>query len=110
MLAGGTVGRTFLRSEAVRTKMRNMKDLCRKTGRGAPVKPAMARAWVMAWKTASMEMEGLRRQKLRRLTPRQVQQAMVGFDGAFKAVLWRKAGRKTSGLVELQAWFRRMRK
>jgi len=35
---------------------------------------------------------------------------MVSFDGAFKAIQWREASRKESGLVELQAWFRRMRK
>jgi len=55
-------------------------------------------------------MERLRRKKLRGLTRRQIQQAMVALDGASKALRRREASRRESGLVELQAWFRRMRK
>jgi hypothetical protein len=80
------------------------------SGRGAPPAPSDAQAWVEAWKTAGAELERLRRRKLRALTPRRIHQAMLGFNEAFKAVRRRKAGRRGSGLVEMQAWFRRMRK
>lgn len=101
---------TFLRQDAVQTNTKTMNDLPRRAGRGASVRPATARAWVEAWKTAGIEMERLRRKKLRGLTRRQIQQAMVALDGASKALRRREASRRESGLVELQAWFRRMRK
>jgi len=68
---------------------------------------AQAAAWCRAWKGAGFRLERLRRQRLEKLTTRDVQLAMVRLDGAFKARR-RRASRKTSGLVELQAWLRRL--
>jgi beta-phosphoglucomutase-like phosphatase (HAD superfamily) len=94
----------------VRANIKNVNDLHRRTGCSAAVRPATARAWVEAWKAAGIELERLRRKKLRGLTPRQIQQAMVSFDGAFKSLQRKKARKRASGLVEMQAWFRRLRK
>ena len=66
-------------------------------------------AWVERWKAAGSRMEELRRKKLRKLTSRQVQAAMLSFQSAFRAAQGMHPSRKTSGLVEMQAWFRRMR-
>jgi hypothetical protein len=81
----------------------------RSTGRSS-VDRAAAKAWVEGWKAAGARLQDLRRRRLQSLTTREVQQAMVAFDGAFKAIQRRRKGRRSSGLVEMQAWFRRMRK
>jgi hypothetical protein len=69
---------------------------------------AQAEAWCKAWKAAGARLEDLRRRKLEKLTTRDVQRTMLRLDGAFKALRQRRKPRKTSGLIELQAWLRRL--
>jgi hypothetical protein len=73
------------------------------------VSPAQAKSWAKAWKRAGMRLETLRRRRLEMLGPRDVQAAMRRLDGAFRSLLRQRRSRKTSGLVELAAWLKRLR-
>ena len=74
------------------------------------VSPDQARAWTRAWNGAGIRLESPRRRRLEKLTSRDVQQAMLRLEGALRALLRNSESRRTSGLVELQTWLRRLRK
>lgn len=67
----------------------------------------LTRRWVETWKKAGPELERIRRAEIRRTsTP----QAMINLADAFESFLLHHKPRKTSGLVEQQARFMKLRK
>jgi hypothetical protein len=60
---------------------------------------------VEAWRKAAPVLERLRRQAIRNT---RTAEAIDAFSGAFRAVLKSMPPRKTSGLIEQQAVFRRL--
>lgn len=66
----------------------------------------MEQAWLAAWRRAGPAMELLRRDALRRLDHREV---IAAFDDAFLSALRSIPPRTTSGLVEQQRRFARLR-
>jgi len=64
----------------------------------------LVRRWVETWRRAGVELEALRRSELARIDTREaVRQLFVGDCPALPPPL------PTSGLVEQQAWFARLR-
>jgi len=70
---------------------------------------SLARKWAANWNRAGRALERIRRRELRALTTRQVQAAMRQLSDVFEDALRRFPPRETSGLVEQQAWFMRLR-
>jgi hypothetical protein len=69
---------------------------------------AQAKSWVRAWKRAGARLESLRHHRIEKLTPPDVQAAIRKLDGAYRSARRKRKSRRTSGLVELQAWLRRL--
>jgi len=67
-----------------------------------PEQIALGRRWVQAWQLASVDLERLRREELRRLDP---QRAIALLCGPADYTVAPRAPRPTSGLVEQQQWF-----
>jgi len=65
------------------------------------------RQWLDNWKRASETLEQLRIKEIRESD---VIDAIPAFDDAFESALWLTPNSPTSGLVELQKIFARMRK
>ena len=72
-----------------------------------PEELILAKKWVATWKTAGPLLEKIRRDEIRKVSTVEAMQLLAGaFDsGAFMFPL-----RKSSGLVEQQALFQKMRK
>lgn len=63
--------------------------------------------WVRTWQETGIELEKLRREKIRNeKTP----EAIAALSDASRAALLRKRLQPTSGLVEMQKWFKLLRK
>jgi hypothetical protein len=87
----------------------------RKSAYAAPKKRrrrdlAAIERWVERWKTTGRVLRRIRDEEIRRLTTRQVQEAMLSFDDAVEDALRRSPNRTSSGLVVQQALFRRLPK
>ncbi len=67
----------------------------------------MMRRWVHAWKEAGPELETIRREEIRRLDTLSV---LAGLEGAFNQALRQMPPRPSSGMVEMQDWFARLRR
>jgi len=65
----------------------------------------MMRRWVETWKQAGPELEAIRREEIRNLEPRHV---LALLEDAFNQAL-QLPPRPSSGLVEMQDWFARLR-
>lgn len=68
---------------------------------------SMEQVWLAAWRRAGPAMDRLRREALRGLDHREV---IAAFDDAFVGVLRDTPPRTTSGLVEQQRHFARLRR
>ncbi len=64
----------------------------------------MIKSWVAAWRAAGPELERLRREEVKRSDTLRGIQALSDID------LHARPPRPASGLVEQQAWFRKLRK
>jgi hypothetical protein len=67
----------------------------------------LTKKWVDAWKRAAPELERIRRNELREVS---TSQAIQNLSDAFDSCLLHFKPLPTSGLVEQQAWFRRLHK
>jgi hypothetical protein len=65
------------------------------------------RRWVQAWKEAGPELEAIRREEIGRLDTLSV---LAGLEGAFHQALRQMPPRPSSGMVEMQDWFARLRR
>ncbi len=63
--------------------------------------------WVETWKTAAPELERIRLAEVKRAD---TSEAILALTGSLEAALRDLPPRPTSGLVEQQAWFRKLRK
>lgn len=63
--------------------------------------------WVKTWQTAGAELEKLRREKIGN---EPTAQAMLGLADASRSALLNNRPSATSGLIEMQKWFRLLRK
>jgi hypothetical protein len=70
-------------------------------------KSATARRWVEGWKRAGSRMRELNRAELQNIS---TEQALQNLAGAFESCRLHFAPRPTSGLVEQQRWFRKLKK
>jgi hypothetical protein len=66
----------------------------------------MMRRWVETWKQAGPELEAIRREEIRNLDP---VQHLRGLERAFNHGLRQLPPRLSSGMVEMQEWFARLR-
>lgn len=62
--------------------------------------------WVDAWKRAGKELEQIRRKEIREID---TQRAIEAFNGLVQIVVRDHPPPPTSGLVEQQAWFSKLR-
>ena len=69
--------------------------------------PERMREWVATWKQAGAELEQIRRSEIEALDARE---AIRQIFGSSAAVLRSVSPRATSGLVEQQAWFAKLRR
>lgn len=76
-------------------------------GSWTPEQIVRGRQWVEAWKRAAPELERIRREELRRLD---VYQAISWLCGPMDYTVEPRAPKPTSGLVEQQRLFRRLRR
>jgi hypothetical protein len=65
------------------------------------------REWVACWKRAGVELERLRREELRHVD---TQQALQNLAGAFESCRLHHKPAPTSGLVEQQRWFGKVKR
>jgi hypothetical protein len=65
------------------------------------------RRWVQTWKEAGPALEAIRLQEIRESDNLQV---LAMLEGAFNHALRTMPPRPSSGLVEMQQWFARLRK
>ena len=63
--------------------------------------------WVHVWQEAGPELEAIRREEIRRLDTLTV---LAGLEGAFNQALQQMPPRPSSGMVEMQDWFARLRR
>ncbi|HXG86455.1 MAG TPA: hypothetical protein VNI84_20720 [Pyrinomonadaceae bacterium] len=63
--------------------------------------------WVKNWQTTGIELEKIRREKIRN---EQTSESILAFSDASASVLLHNPPSATSGLVELQKWFKLLRK
>jgi hypothetical protein len=63
------------------------------------------RRWVETWKQAAPELEAIRRREIREADNLKV---LALLEGAFNHALRALPPRRSSGLVEMQAWFRKL--
>jgi len=61
--------------------------------------------WVECWRNAGPRLEVLRREAIRNAD---TTQAILSLDGAFRSALLHHPPAPTSGLVEQQAWFKKI--
>lgn len=64
------------------------------------------RRWVARWKEAGARLESLRREELRHTD---TQQSLISLASAFESCRLHYRPLPTSGLVEQQRWFRKIR-
>ncbi|MBI4907211.1 MAG: hypothetical protein HY820_26540 [Acidobacteria bacterium] len=67
----------------------------------------MARRWVQAWKDAAPVLEAVRREDIRRADP---VEALAQLECAFNHAVRSQPPRATSGMVEMQRLFAKLRK
>jgi hypothetical protein len=72
-----------------------------------PEEVALVKKWVETWKTTGPILEKIRRDEIRKVS---TMQAMQHLAGAFDSAAFMHPPRKSSGLVEQQALFQKMRK
>jgi hypothetical protein len=65
------------------------------------------REWARTWKTAARELEAIRRAEIKSA---ETSTAIVALDDAFRSMLASRSTRPSSGFVEMQTFFRRLRK
>ena len=63
--------------------------------------------WVQCWQEAGVRLAEIRRDELRRVD---TQQALLRLADAFESCRLHAPPRPTSGLVEQQAWFQKLRR
>jgi hypothetical protein len=63
--------------------------------------------WVETWKRAAPELEAIRRRELREID---TQAALMSLADAFESCRLHFPPEPTSGLVQQQAWFKKLRK
>lgn len=63
--------------------------------------------WVKTWQSAGAELEKIRREKIRN---EPTAQAILAFADASRSALANNRLRATSGLIEMQKWFKLLRK
>jgi hypothetical protein len=66
----------------------------------------MMRRWVETWKQAGPELEAIRQEEIRHLDPLK---HLAGLEDAFNHALRTVPPKPWSGMVEMQAWFARLR-
>ena len=71
---------------------------------------SLARRWVRTWQKASRKLAKIRKAELKKLDTKSVQKAMLQLSDALEDAIARFPSRKSSGLVEQQAWFKRLRR
>jgi hypothetical protein len=64
------------------------------------------REWARTWKTAASELEAIRKAEIKCA---ETTTAIVALDDAFRSMLGSFSTRPSSGLVEMQTFFRRLR-
>jgi len=67
----------------------------------------MIRRWVEAWKNAAPVLEELRRKEIREGDNLQI---LASLEGAFNQALHSQPMRTSSGMVEMQKWFAKLRR
>ena len=65
------------------------------------------RRWVETWKQAGPELEAIRRQEIRVANNLEV---LASLEGAFNHALRTQPLRESSGMVEMQRWFAKLRR
>jgi hypothetical protein len=73
----------------------------------SPEELALAKKWAETWKTTGPILEKIRREEIRKVS---TVQAMQHLAGAFDSGAYMHPPRKSSGLVEQQAFFQKLRK
>ena len=67
----------------------------------------MIRRWVQTWKEAGPELEAIRRRETREADNLQ---ALASMESAFNHAARTMPPRPSSGMVEMQAWFAKLRR
>ena len=67
----------------------------------------MVRRWVQTWKDAAPELEAIRRREIREADNLQV---LASLEGAFNHAVRTMPPRLSSGMVEMQEWFAKLRR
>jgi len=65
------------------------------------------RRWVETWKQAGPELEAILRKEIEKID---VQKELAALEGAFNHAIRSVRPEPTSGLVEMQAWFSKLRR
>jgi hypothetical protein len=63
--------------------------------------------WVETWKQAGPELEAIRRKEIEKID---TLESLAGLEDAFNYALRALPPRQSSGLVEMQRWFAKLRK
>lgn len=63
--------------------------------------------WVKTWQSAGAELEKIRREKIRN---EKTAQSILAFADASRSALAGNRPRNTSGLIEMQEWFKLLRR
>ena len=69
-----------------------------------PMPTENEKKWIAAWKSAAVELERIHDEELLHVDR---QQAAINLSGAFEYCLMHRKPRPSSGLVEMQSYFRR---
>jgi hypothetical protein len=64
------------------------------------------RRWVETWKQAAPELKAIRRREIQQADNLQV---LASLESAFNHAIRTMPPRKSSGLVEMQVWFKKLR-
>jgi hypothetical protein len=67
----------------------------------------MLRRWVQTWKEAAPELEAIRRREIREADNLQV---LASLESAFNHAVRTMPPRPSSGMVEMQKWFAKLRR
>lgn len=65
------------------------------------------RRWVETWKRAGPELEAIRRKEIEKIN---VLESLAALEGAFNYATRNLPPRDSSGLVEMQKWFAKLRR